>query len=69
MGFWEDDYLRLHAILAAREKKSAGPFAKRLASLTRAWRPPYRRALNITDDQRRRMQWDNGGALQEKHVD
>jgi hypothetical protein len=26
MGFWEDDYPRLHAILAAREKKSAGPF-------------------------------------------
>jgi hypothetical protein len=29
----------------------------------------YHRALNITDDQFRRMQRDDGGALQEKHVD
>jgi hypothetical protein len=27
------------------------------------------RALNITDDQFRRMQKENGGALQEKHAD
>jgi hypothetical protein len=29
----------------------------------------YHRALNITDDQFRRMQRDDGGALQEKHAD
>jgi hypothetical protein len=29
----------------------------------------YHRALNITDDQFRRMQKDDGGALQEKHAD
>ena len=29
----------------------------------------YHGALNITDDQFRRMQWDDGGALQEKHAD
>jgi hypothetical protein len=29
----------------------------------------YRRALNVTDDQFRRMQRDDGGALQEKHAD
>jgi hypothetical protein len=28
----------------------------------------YHRALNITDDQFRRMQKDSGGALQEKHA-
>ena len=29
----------------------------------------YHRALNITDDQFRRMQKDDGGALQAKHAD
>jgi hypothetical protein len=29
----------------------------------------YHRALNITGEQFRRMQKDNGGALQEKHAD
>jgi hypothetical protein len=29
----------------------------------------YHRALNITNDQFRRMQSDDGGALQEKHAD
>jgi hypothetical protein len=29
----------------------------------------YHRALNVTDDQFRRMQRDDGGALQEKHAD
>jgi hypothetical protein len=29
----------------------------------------YHRALNITDDQFRRMQSDGGDALQEKHAD
>jgi hypothetical protein len=29
----------------------------------------YHRALNITDGQFRRMQSDDGGALQEKHAD
>jgi hypothetical protein len=29
----------------------------------------YHRALNISDDQYRRMNRDNGGALQEKHAD
>jgi hypothetical protein len=28
----------------------------------------YHRALNVTDDQFRRMQRDDGGALQEKHA-
>jgi hypothetical protein len=29
----------------------------------------YHRALNVSDDQFRRMQRDDGGALQEKHAD
>jgi hypothetical protein len=39
------------------------------------WKPDesvedaYHRALNITVDQFRRMQRDDGGALQEKHAD
>jgi hypothetical protein len=45
------------------------PFILGNGNLTRALEDAYHRALNIADGQFRRMQSDEGDALQEKHAD